>query len=174
MRKTFHHIALLLTAGFSLSCSAAYQQTWVDRDHTLEELRAARADLSLYDGAPLVIPHGIVSLGRENCLNCHAPGSYDNGERIASPRPHPAWSGCRQCHLERYSSNIFQPSDFQPLRWQAQGHRQSKIAPPMIPHHIQNRQDCAICHIGYQAHPALRAAHGYRAACLQCHIRQVY
>lgn len=42
----------------------------------------------LYDGAPLVIPHAVESLGRDNCLNCHAPGSPDHGERIALPHPH--------------------------------------------------------------------------------------
>jgi cytochrome c-type protein NapB len=112
----------------------------------------------------------VVRLGRENCLNCHDASSYDNGERIAWPRPHPPWGDCRQCHVERRETDAFRLSTFEPLRWPAQGTRQSAIAPPTIPHHIQNREDCAMCHIGIQAHPALRAAHGLRSQCRQCHV----
>ena len=66
---------------------------------TLEEWRAYRTDLSFYDGAHLVIPHGIASLGRDNCLNCHSPGSIENDDRVALPYAHTDWSNCAQCHV---------------------------------------------------------------------------
>ncbi len=160
----------VLSASLLAACGNSGEPTWADRDESLSQHLAARYRLSLYDGAPPVIPHDVARLGRQNCFNCHDAGSYDNGERIASPRPHPAWGDCRQCHLERRSTNTFRLSTFEPLRWPAAGHRQNEIAPPMIPHHVQNREECAICHIGAQAHPALRAAHGMRSQCRQCHV----
>jgi len=139
-------------------------------DLPLAQLLSARNDLRLYDGAPPVIPHAVSGLGRDNCANCHAPGAYENADRVGSPRSHPAWGDCRQCHVERRAVSTFRPSNFDPLRWPAQGHRQTPISPPMIPHHLQNREDCAVCHIGAQAPTALRAAHGFRAECRQCHV----
>jgi len=162
-------LVLISMAVFLAACGDSGQATWAERDESLPELLAARDGISLYDGAPPVIPHEVVRLGRQNCLNCHDAGSYDNGERIASARPHQAWGDCRQCHVERRSTGSFRLSSFEPLRWPALGHRQSEIAPPTIPHHVQNREECAICHIGAQAHPALRAAHGLRSQCRQCH-----
>jgi len=168
------YITILVAAALSLCCSTANRQEWMDQPDTLEEWRTYRAELSLYDGAPLVIPHGIASLGRENCLNCHAPGSRENGERVALPYAHPDWSNCLQCHVERRSSTVFQANNFTPLRWRSQSSGYSGIAPKIVPHHIQNREDCTVCHIGEQSKPALRAAHDYRAACRQCHIAQTY
>ena len=173
MKRSAACPALAVLAALVAGCGPAREQTWADRDETLGELLAARAELSLYEGAPPVISHEVAALGRDRCANCHAPGAYDNGDRVASPRPHPAWGDCRQCHIERRGAGVFQPSLFKPLRWQPLGDRQSGIAPPMIPHHIQNREHCAICHIGAQAHPALRSAHAYRPQCRQCHVRMV-
>lgn len=166
-------IILFIMAALNLGCSSAGEQSWGDRNITLAELRLYRAELSLYDGAPLVIPHEIDSLGRENCLNCHAPGRLDNGERIALPHPHSDWKPCRQCHLERVNSSEFAANNFIPLRWPIQDGRLSETGPKRIPHHIRNRENCALCHIGAQSHAALRADHGYRASCLQCHVTRV-
>ena len=82
----------------------------------------------------------------------------------------PAWGDCRQCHVEQLASQAFQQSDLAPLWWPASGSRLYPSAPPTIPHHLQNREECAVCHIGQQAPAALRAEHGMRANCVQCHV----
>jgi cytochrome c-type protein NapB len=160
----------VVVAGLFTGCGSPASEAWAERSQPRRELSRIRDERRLYDGAPPVIPHDVAPLGRENCRNCHAPGSYQNGERIASPRSHPAWGDCRQCHIGRHTTAVFRQSAFTPLRWPATGHRQTAIAPPMIPHHIQNREQCAVCHIGAQAHPALRAKHGLRSQCRQCHL----
>ena len=166
-------IAAACLAGLLAGCGSGSKAMWEREGQSRRELRKVRADRRLYDGAPPVIPHEVASLGRENCLTCHTPGGMDNAEVIAPPRSHPAWGDCRQCHVEQRTERVIQESTFTPLRWPVQGHRQTGISPPMIPHHVQNREDCAVCHIGGRAHPALRAAHGYRANCRQCHVSMV-
>jgi len=159
-------------AGLLAGCSAPAQdqQQATEAGPSRAELLAARQALRLYDGAPPVIPHRVESLGRENCANCHEPGALDNPDRIAPPRTHPAWGDCRQCHVERKTTKVFVNNEVTPLWWPARGARQTPISPPLIPHHIQNRENCALCHIGAQAPAALRAAHGYRPECRQCHV----
>jgi len=151
-------------------CSSAPREALGVRDDPLGTLLAARNSLRFYDGAPPVIPHEVAGWGREGCLNCHMPGSTENGERVAAPRSHPAWGDCRQCHVERRTTEPFFETDFTPLRYASRGPRQTPISPPLIPHLIQNREDCAVCHIGAQAPTALRAAHGGRPNCRQCHL----
>jgi len=168
------YIMILVAAALSLCCGTADRPDWMYQRDTLEEWRAYRTDLSLYDGAPLVIPHGIASLGRENCLNCHSPGSIENDDRVALPFAHEDWSNCVQCHVERSVESVFQANNLVPLRWRSAPSDSSGIAPKRIPHHIQNRENCEVCHIGTQSPAALRARHGYRAACLQCHIAGTY
>lgn len=157
--------------AFLTGCASEPEGSWgAMRAQTLSQFVKARNALRLYDGAPPVISHQVAGLGRENCLNCHAPGAYDNAERVASPRSHPAWGDCRQCHVERDIAEVFRQTNFEPLRYRAKGRRPTAISPPMIPHQLQNREDCALCHIGEQAHPAIRAQHGYRSQCRQCHV----
>lgn len=138
---------------------------WASRD----ELLAARRDTRAYDGAPPVIPHEVARRGRENCNSCHTPGATTNPERVGPPRSHPAWGDCRQCHVEIQSTQTLVRSGLEPLWWPAVGARMYASAPPTIPHALQNRQDCEVCHIGSQAPAALRAAHGMRENCRQCH-----
>ncbi len=159
-------LAVLAILGVLLAgCSSAS----AEKESSRAELLAARRALRAYDGAPPVIPHGVESLGRTECSNCHEPGALDNADRIAPPRSHPAWGDCRQCHVERKTEKVFVENEVSPLWWPVRGARQTSISPPLIPHHIQNRENCAICHIGAQAPAALRAAHGYRPECRQCH-----
>ena len=160
-------VVLVVGLALVVSCSSTPDSV---QAMSLDQLLSSRNELRLYDGAPPVIPHQVAALGRENCNNCHMPGALDNADRIAPPRSHPAWGDCRQCHVERHTSGAFRPSELEPLRWPANGHRQSALSPPMIPHHLQNRDDCAICHIGAQAPAAIRAAHGFRPECRQCHV----
>lgn len=162
-------VLLVTLAG----CSQAPDSTLGVRNDPIDELLAARNELRFYDGAPPVIPHAVAELGRQRCLNCHAPGATDNAARIAIPRSHPAWGDCRQCHVEQHTTTVQVANNFEPLRYPATGHRQTPLSPPMIPHTLQNRESCAICHIGEQAPAALRAAHGQRANCRQCHVATV-
>ena len=132
-------------------------------------LRAARQELRAYDGAPPVIPHEIAGRGREDCNSCHTPGAPTNPERLGPPRSHPAWGDCRQCHVEQIGSGMMASSNLEPLRWPASGSRLYASAPPTIPHSTQNRESCGVCHVGEQAPKALRADHGDRLNCTQCH-----
>ena len=159
-------VVLLLAA-----CSSPAPDIWAARkDVPLQRLLAERNANRFYDGAPPVIPHQVAALGRENCESCHTPGGYENADVIAPPRAHAAWGGCRQCHVERRTTAVYKETTFEPLRYPVRGHRQGPLSPPMIPHNLQNRENCAICHVGEQAPAALRTAHEYRPACRQCHI----
>ncbi len=167
--------AILAPCAFAVwlaACSAPLESGWRYRAESREEWLAIRHARRAYDGAPPVIPHSIAELGREKCLSCHQPGGLDNAERVAPARSHPAWGDCRQCHVDRFTDSEFQANLFEPLWWPAAGSRLNEIAPPMIPHSIQNREDCTPCHIAAQAHPDLRAGHGYRPNCFQCHVEE--
>ena len=159
--------AWLLLASCS---SSSVTGLWVDDPLGPEAFRRIRDQRRAYDGAPPTIPHRVAELGRENCLSCHRPGSLANGQRVGPPRSHPAWGDCRQCHVEQQTSTLYRTNAIVPLRWPARGFRHSEIAPPMVPHGIQNREDCAVCHVGEQAHPVLRVGHGNRQHCRQCHL----
>jgi len=135
-------------------------------------LLAARRETRAYDGAPPVIPHEVASRGRENCNGCHTPNATDNPERVGPPRSHPAWGDCRQCHVEIHRDDLFVASNLDALWWPAEGSRLYSSAPPTIPHTLQNRQLCEVCHIGQQAPATLRAAHGMRDNCTQCHAAE--
>lgn len=161
------HVAIFL--GVALMGVAACSSSMSD-DPTREQLLANRAVGRAYDGAPPVIPHQVVVLGRTNCDGCHVPGDTSNASRIAPPRSHQDWGECRQCHVEQLVSESFVASHLEPFRNAPEGTQQTAIAPPMIPHSTQGREQCAICHMGEQAPAALRAPHEMRPNCQQCHL----
>ncbi len=159
-------LAVAVLAGCGAETSRLYDpDAWASKAALLEQRRSLRA----YDGAPPVIPHEVAALGRRDCNGCHLPNAPANGERIGPPRSHPAWGDCRQCHVEQPAAADFQASNLEPLWWPASGSRLYDSSPPTIPHHTHNREDCVVCHIGPQAPAALRAAHGLRDNCRQCH-----
>lgn len=160
-------VALLAACGGGGSDLGLYAP---DELTSREDLLAARREIRAYDGAPPVIPHEVSKRGRQDCNGCHTPGSTDNAERVGPPRSHPAWGDCRQCHVESVAARPWRENELEPLWWPAYGTRQSEIAPPTIPHMLQNREDCAVCHIGEQAAATLRAGHGLRPNCRQCHV----
>jgi len=170
MRRQNRKGIALAFCALLCACGSSTPSEWEARGElNRSELVELRAETRAYDGAPPVIPHDVHDLGRENCLGCHRPGSTSNPDRIAPPRSHPAWGDCRQCHAEQQDVPVFRRTSFSPFRDPVRGHRQYAGAPPVTPHSIQNRSDCAVCHIGEQALPALRAAHGPRPNCRQCH-----
>ena len=165
-------IGLAIAATVLCACGGVDAQTSLydpERWESRDELLAQRKELRAYDGAPPVIPHSIEKLGRYDCASCHTPGSSDTVS-VGPPRSHPAWGECTQCHAQRRTKERFRESTFEPLWWPSVGGRQSAIAPPTVPHHTQNRGDCAVCHIGAQAPAVLRAEHGMRPNCRQCHV----
>ncbi|MBX7105162.1 MAG: nitrate reductase cytochrome c-type subunit [Gemmataceae bacterium] len=133
-----------------------------------------RADRRAYDGAPPVIPHK--PLGGA-CVTCHAAiARAVPGVGVAPPNPHLKTPGlsdmsrCQQCHVFQTDTTVFVASKFEPLMQQVvPGERLYPHAPPVIPHHLFMREDCAMCHSSTAGRPEIRCTHPERSNCLQCH-----
>jgi cytochrome c-type protein NapB len=136
---------------------------------------AVRAQRRAYDGAPPVIPH---DPSGADCVSCHADRAIEvPGVGLSPPSPHQGTSGlgstarCRQCHVHPVTRDTFRQSTFvglaQDLR---RGHRAHPLAPPVIPHPVFMRENCAACHTGPAAREEIRTSHPERTRCLQCHL----
>lgn len=145
-----------------------------DREGALKSTPAERASRRAYDGAPPVVPHGEMGVA---CTECHdETGLAVAGLGFAPPMPHGRTLGlseesrCRQCHASRATDDVFRPSTFaglaQDLRPGARGHDE---APPVLPHPVFLRENCAACHSGPAAREEIRTAHPERSNCRQCH-----
>jgi cytochrome c-type protein NapB len=164
---------IALTALLMASCGGGGSDLGLydpDAYSSRAQLLRARQQTRAYDGAPPVIPHEVAARGRQNCNSCHTPGDTTTPDRVGHPRSHPAWGDCRQCHVEQVENSLFSGSNLEGLWWPASGSRLYSSAPPTIPHALQNRELCEVCHIGDQAPLALRAEHGPRQNCTQCHV----
>lgn len=124
-----------------------------------------------YDGAPPVIPHGVASLGRQDCLNCHREGMDLGSDGLAPRTPHAERSQCRQCHVEQLAAGDFARTTFVAWRGPRRGTRAFRGAPPTLPHPVNGRETCLGCH-GVNGGSPLRTPHPDRANCLQCHVEQ--
>jgi len=129
-----------------------------------------------YAGAPPTIPHKIEALGRGNCLSCHKLGLHlrfeDSPALTAPATPHPYRSACRQCHVRRNTGKIpFGENLFSGAIYEHRGTRAHPLAPPRIPHRLQNRNNCLACHgnLGRESTPT--SPHTERSQCIQCHVR---
>ena len=139
---------------------------------------AVRAERRLFDGAPPVIPHEPFSAG---CVSCHnIEGVAVEGVGFSPPSPHEQTSGmsamsrCRQCHVFRQGADQFVANSFVGLRQDLRaGRRLNRLSPPVIPHQVQMRENCAACHTGPAAREAIRTTHPERVRCRQCHVEQV-
>jgi cytochrome c-type protein NapB len=136
---------------------------------------AVRALRRAYDGAPPVVPHPDFGA---SCVVCHTvTGIAVQNVGFAPPMPHGATPGlsmasaCRQCHVFRQSDSEFVASTFvglaQDLR---RGDRMYPGAPPVLPHGLFMREDCAACHSGPAAREEIRCRHPERTSCVQCHV----
>ncbi len=136
-----------------------------------------RAVRRAYDGAPPVIPHQNVGA---DCTRCHnREGLEVPGLGFSPPSPHAKTAGlsdlarCRQCHVFRVTGEVFKQSEFvgmpQNLR---RGARLYASAPPVIPHDVWMRENCAACHTGKAARESIRTSHPERTRCRQCHLEQ--
>lgn len=133
-----------------------------------------RSERRAYDGAPPVVPHG--PMGAE-CVTCHNErGMPVEGLGFAPPTPHGMTPGmsteshCQQCHVYALTSETFVENAFegrpQDLR---SGTRAYPGAPPVMPHPLFMRENCAACHSGPAAREEIRTSHPERPNCLQCH-----
>ena len=135
------------------------------------ELRALRR---AYDGAPPVIPHPPLGAA---CQTCHAQEAREvPGVGLALPNPHLKTVGlgdhvrCQQCHVFQTVTTELVANRFTPLAQTFRaGERLYPGAPPVIPHHVFMREDCATCHSGPATRPEIRCSHPERLNCVQCH-----
>lgn len=157
-----------------LGCPAAPKDD-AGRPAVQKSAAVDRAERRAYDGAPPVIPHP--NLGAE-CVGCHhTRGVQIEGLGYAPPSPHEKTSGlsersrCTQCHLFRQSQDLFRASQFAGLTQNLQkGERLYDGAPPVIPHDVLMRENCAACHDGPAAREVIRTPHPERVRCRQCHL----
>lgn len=175
MRIPLAFIVLTVASALAVTACGDNEKFWKERlEGKVVANRITRDQLRLYDGAPPTIPHEIDGLGRERCLACHADGAAlsNDGQRPAPITPHPNQINCIQCHVPQSGAGPFKDSSFVALRPIARPERTTNpIGPPYIPHRLQDREDCATCHLGDTAVPELVPAHGLRTNCTQCHVR---
>ncbi len=139
-----------------------------------------RAARRAYDGAPPVIPHG--NLGA-SCVACHSAKGIQFGEMgFAPPMPHETSPGkgpgkfarCTQCHVFKETDEVFVENSFAGLQQDLRrGSRQNPLAPPVMPHPVFMRENCAACHTGPAAREEIRCTHPERGRCNQCHVAPV-
>ena len=144
------------------------------RDGVMKSSAAVRALRRAYDGAPPVIPHESFGL---SCVICHnQQGMAVEGTGFAPPTPHGEsiegnLSRCQQCHVFAVTDGLVRESSFAGLAQDLRhGERQHPLAPPVIPHQVLMRENCAACHSGPAAREEIRCTHPERARCQQCHV----
>jgi cytochrome c-type protein NapB len=145
---------------------------------TIRSFSLVRAERRAYDGAPPVIPHK--PLGG-SCTTCHNSTAREvPSVGIAPPNPHRHTPGlsdsanCRQCHVFQTRTDTWVASDFQPFPQDLRrGDRLFAQAPPVLPHRVFMREDCAACHTGEASRPEIRCTHSERLNCVQCHVQKV-
>ncbi len=136
---------------------------------------SVRASLRAYDGAPPVIPHNPFGVARTSCHN--ATGIEVPEVGFAPPSPHELTTGmstmsrCQQCHIFATTTEVFAANDFVGLRQDLRrGSRLYPHAPPVVPHAVFMRENCAACHTGPAAREEIRCTHSERVRCQQCHV----
>ena len=171
-------LCFLLGAGLMASCQSSENKVEVPgKEGAVKSSASARAERRAYDGAPPVIPHA--DLGA-TCLSCHTPDGISVPELGFAPAmPHKATSGmsdisrCRQCHVFETTDATFVNSSFAGLRQDMRlGDRFADGSPPVIPHKVFMRENCAACHTGPGAREEIRTSHPERERCVQCHVPQ--
>lgn len=141
---------------------------------TLKATARDRAERRAYDGAPPVIPHDRIGVA---CTACHdergmevsalgfAPANPHHGTAAAG-----AHTRCAQCHVHKTTAEEFASNRFEGVRQEIRGgDRLYPGAPPVIPHAVFQRENCAACHTGPAAREEIRCSHPERARCRQCH-----
>jgi nitrate reductase cytochrome c-type subunit len=168
----------LVILGAAMATAATAGIWGSDEEPDATKTPAAERSLRrAYDGAPPVIPHARVGV---DCTRCHArQGMQVPDLGYAPPSPHEQTAGlsalsrCEQCHVFQTTNEVWRGSDFEPLRQDLrQGLRFHPLAPPVIPHKVFMRENCAACHTGPAAREEIRSSHPERDRCRQCHLEQ--
>jgi nitrate reductase cytochrome c-type subunit len=138
---------------------------------------AVRAERRLYDGAPPVIPHPPLNI---TCAECHTDtGKPSPPLGIAPANPHASTKGlsglsnCQQCHVFIREQSTFQNGANEYVGLPQIFTRADRLydgAPPVIPHRVFMRENCASCHGGPSARTEIQCSHTDRANCRQCHV----
>lgn len=167
-------LLVLATAGLVVvwTTDSSGESNWWKRS------ASDRASLRAYDGAPPVIPHKRVGV---DCATCHSrQGTQVPDLGFAPPSPHGQTAGlseisrCEQCHVYRTTTEVWRATEFEPLQQDLRhGRRFLAFAPPVIPHKVFMRENCAACHTGPAAREEIRSSHPDRTRCRQCHLQQV-
>jgi nitrate reductase cytochrome c-type subunit len=142
-----------------------------------ERIKKAKADIlpladnRAYSGAPPVVQHEILELGRGDCLSCHLHGdAKEPFKKKAQKTPHPELVRCEQCHVEEMTSGVFKNNTFLGKTYvmRLKAHQES---PPLIPHPLTLRENCVGCHGLEENEERLKTDHPERVRCVQCHLR---
>lgn len=133
---------------------------------------ATRAERRAYNGAPPTIPHRVAPRDATTCVACHGPDGLRLGDVTARPMPHAHFASCTQCHVAQEpvaaEEQRWLDNDFAGLPAPTAGHRAYPGAPPVIPHSVHMRENCATCH-GWSGPAGLKSSHPWRKSCTQCH-----
>jgi cytochrome c-type protein NapB len=153
--------------------------------------------LRAFPGAPPRIPHalGPEEFRSGGCRTCHQRGGYSARFAAYVPvTPHPERGICLQCHAgedslmgvevpidnpkarcpQCHGASGGRPRADASLTWAASvwpqlGPTIPDRDPPPIPHDLQFRENCLVCHSGPSAVAEIRMAHPPWPNCRQCH-----
>ncbi len=111
-------------------------------------------------------------MGGNTCLQCHQNGGFvEKFNAYAPVTPHPEMINCRQCHVAQNTASLFRGTAFIKVPAPEVGINNALPgSPPVIPHHIQMRENCLSCHAGPSAPKEIRVTHPERINCKQCHV----
>jgi hypothetical protein len=111
---------------------------------------------------PPTIPHdvsGALSRSQE-CGVCHVPGGV-------APAPHAERRNCMQCHVASSGETTWERGSVAAATPVA-----PVGSPPPIPHALEGRDNCLMCHGASAPMEAIRTSHPERESCQQCHVGQ--
>ncbi len=158
----------LRAAGFTTPTFRSVAQN--DSTRSLAEFYARRA----YPGAPPIIPHQLTDeadYGGRACLRCHNRSRYVPRIGAYTPiTPHPELLSCRSCHVFPSAEGTFRDSAWQKPEPPVLTGGVLPTSPPAIPHTLQLRENCLVCHSGPGSVPELLTSHPERLSCQQCHV----
>lgn len=125
-----------------------------------------------YPGSPPEITHPVEVHGELlECLLCHGDGGWKKSLKSITPvTPHPEYVSCMQCHIRPVTDDLFRSIDWQSVPPPRLGRAYLPGAPPPIPHDLQMRRDCIVCHVGPGTVVAIRVEHTSWGNCRQCHV----
>lgn len=126
-----------------------------------------------YPNAPPVIPHRSFNekaFGGGSCLACHREGSYTPPLKAWAPiTPHPELTSCVSCHVFESEAAAFAITEFRAAAPPQLNRRAMPGSPPAIPHTLEMRSDCLVCHFSGASPKEIRTTHPERTNCRQCH-----